>query len=247
MRVNTPPAFFVALVFQENQGHEKERRKSLRVILALTLVLVLPAGAQAEIVAFSDGRILKVEDAVLVGESIVISLRGGGTMRVPATRVERVVADEVEDEPEPVAEPQECAWVFEDQPLPDGLPFRDTIVATARAVDLHPWLLAAVVETESAFDPRAVSRAGAAGLTQLMPATAADRRVADVFDPSENLRGGAEHLRALLDRYDSLTLALAAYNAGPTTVDRYGGVPPYRETRRYVRRILGLYCGVGDE
>ena len=217
--------------------------KLLRTFVGLWLILAMPATTGAEIVAFTDGRILKAKDAYLDGSSIIIELRGGGTLRVPATRVERVVSDEVDDRPEPVPEPGECPWTFDDQALPDGLPFRDTITTVARKADIHPWLLAAMVEAESAFDPRAVSRAGAAGLTQLMPATAADRGVADVFDPAENLRGGAEHLHALLDRFGSLTLALAAYNAGPATIDRYDGVPPYRETRRYVRRVLGMFCG----
>jgi soluble lytic murein transglycosylase-like protein len=77
---------------------------------------------------------------------------------------------------------------------------------------------------------------------QLMPSAAADRGVQNVFDADENLRGGAEHLRVMLDRFDSLALALAAYNAGATTVDRYAGVPPYRETRNYVRKVLSLFC-----
>ncbi len=64
----------------------------------------------------------------------------------------------------------------------------------------------------------------------------------DVFDPTENLRGGTDHLRIMLDRFDSLTLALAAYNAGATTVDRYKGIPPYKETRNYVRKVLALFC-----
>jgi len=98
------------------------------------------------------------------------------------------------------------------------------------------------VQAESAFDPHAVSRAGAKGLTQLMPAAAADHRVKDVFDPDDNLRGGASHLRLMLDRFTSLPLALAAYNAGAAAVERYEGVPPYRETRGYVRRILAAFC-----
>jgi soluble lytic murein transglycosylase-like protein len=123
------------------------------------------------------------------------------------------------------------------------MPFHAEIVAAARAADIHPWLLVALVRAESNFDPMAVSRAGAAGLTQLMPATALDQGVTDVFDPAQNLDAGAGYLRALLDRFDSLTLALAAYNAGPTTVDGYNGVPPYRETRDYVRKITTWFCG----
>lgn len=226
----------------ENHGRESDLTKLLRIFVGVVLILGSTPFSAGEIVSFVDGRMLKVEDAYLEGETIVIELRGGGTMVVPATRVERVVADEVEDNPAPMTDPADCPWAWDGETLPEAMPFGAEIEAAARAVDLHPWLLVAVVRAESNFDPLAVSRAGAAGLTQLMPATAADRGVGDVFDPADNLRGGAEHLKALLGRFDSLTLALAAYNAGPTTVDRYGGVPPYRETRTYVERVTGWFC-----
>jgi hypothetical protein len=100
-------------------------------------------------------------------------------------------------------------------------------------------LLASLVKAESGGDSRAVSRAGARGLTQLMPATAKDLGVTDSFKPDENLRGGASYLDQLLTRYhDNMALALAAYNAGPEAVDRYHGIPPYRETRAYVARVI---------
>jgi hypothetical protein len=100
-------------------------------------------------------------------------------------------------------------------------------------------LLASLVKAESGGDTRAVSRAGAQGLMQLMPATAKDMGVADSFKPDENVRGGATYLDALLTLYhDNLALALAAYNAGPEAVDKYHGIPPYRETRAYVARVI---------
>lgn len=100
-------------------------------------------------------------------------------------------------------------------------------------------LVAAIIETESQFNTRAVSRRGAQGLMQLTPATAALLGVDDPFDPRANIHGGVRHLRGLMDRFDNnLTLALAAYNAGERAVLNYRGVPPYRETRQYVRRIL---------
>jgi soluble lytic murein transglycosylase-like protein len=100
-------------------------------------------------------------------------------------------------------------------------------------------LLASLVKAESNGDTRAVSRAGARGLTQLMPATAKDMGVTDSFKPDDNLRGGAAYLDQLLTRYrDNLALALAAYNAGPEAVDKYHGIPPYRETRAYVARVI---------
>jgi soluble lytic murein transglycosylase-like protein len=100
-------------------------------------------------------------------------------------------------------------------------------------------LLASLVKAESGGNTRAVSRTGAQGLMQLMPATAKDLGVADSFKPDENVRGGSAYLDALLTRYhDNLALALAAYNAGPEAVDRYNGIPPYRETRAYVARVI---------
>ena len=105
--------------------------------------------------------------------------------------------------------------------------------------DIPPILVAAIVEAESEFNPRAVSRRGARGLMQLMPGTASSLKVSDTFDPYENIEGGVRHLRQLMDRYHgNLPLVLAAYNAGEQAVTVYGGVPPYRETRRYISRIL---------
>lgn len=119
-----------------------------------------------------------------------------------------------------------------------------------RAIDAHleevairyglsPRLVAIIIEVESEFNPRAVSRKGARGLMQLMPVTVSELRVRDSFDPYENITGGVRHLRRLMDRFDgNLPLVLAAYNAGEQAVVAYGGVPPYRETRRYVARVL---------
>jgi len=104
---------------------------------------------------------------------------------------------------------------------------------------IAPLLVAAIVEAESEFNPRAVSRRGARGLMQLMPGTASSLRVEDIFDPYENIEGGVRHLRRLMNRFNgNLPLVLAAYNAGEQAVAVYGGVPPYRETRRYIARIL---------
>jgi soluble lytic murein transglycosylase-like protein len=100
-------------------------------------------------------------------------------------------------------------------------------------------LVKAVIKAESAFDPQALSSAGARGLMQLMPETAALHGVSDIHAPHENIEGGVRHLRLLLDRFNGdLTLALAAYNAGAGAVDRYNGVPPYQETQEYVQRVL---------
>lgn len=117
-------------------------------------------------------------------------------------------------------------------------PYDPYIETVAAEHGLSPSLIKAVALVESGLDARAVSPKGAQGLMQLMPATAAQYGVADAFDPLENLRAGAAHLRSLLDQFDGdLTLALAAYNAGAGAVRRHGGVPAYRETRDYVRKV----------
>jgi soluble lytic murein transglycosylase-like protein len=120
--------------------------------------------------------------------------------------------------------------------------FEDLIVGHATMNDIRPDLVRAVIQVESGFNPRAVSPKGAMGLMQLMPATARMLQVRNAFDPEENIRGGVAYLRQLLDRYDgNEELALAAYNAGPQAVDKYGQtIPPYLETRSYVTKISGL-------
>lgn len=122
-----------------------------------------------------------------------------------------------------------------------GTPFGAEIDAAAARHGIDPKLLAGLVRQESGFDPGARSGAGAVGLTQLMPATARELGVTDPTDPVQALDGGARYLRAQLDRFGGdPALALAAYNAGPGAVQRYGGVPPFAETQNYVRNVLAF-------
>ena len=117
--------------------------------------------------------------------------------------------------------------------------FDDLIVEHASRHSLQPDFVRAVIQAESAFNPRARSPKGAMGLMQLMPSTAAEYRVANAYDPAENIRAGVAYLKSLLTRFsDDVSLALAAYNAGPKAVEKYGNaVPPYKETRNYVSKI----------
>jgi len=130
------------------------------------------------------------------------------------------------------------------EPAVQGRVDLERIVAEQSAAHgLDPALVHAVIRAESAGNRLAVSRVGAMGLMQLMPATAAELAVADPWDETENVRGGAAYLKRMLDRFERLDLALAAYNAGPSAVERHGAVPPFRETVDYVRRVLGTYHG----
>ncbi len=124
----------------------------------------------------------------------------------------------------------------------NDLPFGNAMAAAAERHEVDALLLAAVVQTESRFLPTAVSPRGAVGLMQVLPATAAMYGVRDLSDPHVNLDVGSRYLRRLLRDYDGdLELALAAYNAGPGAVERYGRVPPFRETQAYVKKVLRLY------
>ena len=114
----------------------------------------------------------------------------------------------------------------------------------AQKYEIEPELIHAVIRTESNGNYRAVSKKGAMGLMQLMPSTANDMNVGNPFNPEENIDGGTRYLRYLLEKFNgNMTLAVAAYNSGPTTVERYGNIPPIAETRQYVNRVFTLYNG----
>ncbi len=120
--------------------------------------------------------------------------------------------------------------------------FDDLIVSSAERYGVDPALVRAVVKAESGFDETALSRKGAQGLMQLMPGTARLHNVANAYNAEQNIEGGVKHLRLLLDRYQGdLQLTLAAYNAGIQAVEKYRGIPPFSETREYVRRVLDFH------
>jgi soluble lytic murein transglycosylase-like protein len=122
--------------------------------------------------------------------------------------------------------------------------YHDIIHEKASMYNIDPSLIKAVITTESNWNKRAISRKGAMGLMQLMPATASEMNVRNPYDPEENIEAGTKYLRYLLERFNGdLTLALAAYNAGPKTVEKFGYVPPITETKHYVKKVLSLYNG----
>jgi len=133
---------------------------------------------------------------------------------------------------------------------PEMVSYRDIIRHNSHQFRLEEALIKAVIKVESDYDPGVVSSKGAQGLMQLIPETAEYLRVANPFNPAENIRGGSQYLRQMLDQFDgNLELALAAYNAGPNAVRRHGGIPPYEETRNYIQRVkryLDHYRKSGD-
>ncbi len=137
---------------------------------------------------------------------------------------------------QPVHAQSQQRWMA---PAVNLLRFDSLIHETASRYRVDPALVMAVIHAESFFNPRAVSHKGAGGLMQLMPATARRYGVTDLHDPRQNVDAGVRYLRDLMERYSgNLLFVLAAYNAGEEAVDRYAGIPPYRETRRYVRKVL---------
>ncbi len=128
-----------------------------------------------------------------------------------------------------------------------GMDYSGYVQQAAAKYEIEPELINAVIKTESNGNHRAVSNKGAMGLMQLMPSTANDMNVINPFNPEENIEGGTKYLRQLLEKFNGdLTLALAAYNAGPKTVEKYGNVPPIPETRQYVKKIISLVKGKGS-
>jgi len=180
--------------------------------------------------------------------TVGVDHRTGRLIRVPARHFSRAVAAR-SIPPAPVrAKIVEAREIRPIEPEATGRretfqgSLNDLISQTAYRYGIRPSFVHAVIKAESNYDPRAVSHKGAVGLMQLMPQTARKFGVRNRFDPVENIDGGVRYLRHLLDQYADKDLALAAYNAGEGAVERYGGVPPYLETRLFVPRVLRYYA-----
>jgi soluble lytic murein transglycosylase-like protein len=203
------------------------RKAKLGLAVALAAFAAIAAApARADYAVLKSGMRLHITGYVTENGRVKLAVDGG--------TVEVLAADLVNIEPEDVFPANPAA------PLP-SIPFADLIRSAAKKHGLDETLVAHVIAVESNFNPRAISRKQAQGLMQLLPQTAARFAVADVFDPAQNIEAGTSYLKELLDRYrGDLKLALAAYNAGPEMVERYGGIPPFPETQSYVQKVVSL-------
>jgi hypothetical protein len=226
-------------------------------VLACLCLLASAAPARAERIFFSaTGRSLSVKGHHVDGDTLVLSLRGGGEIVCSPSMIARIEPDEVPYPEPPEAHPDpDDAEARAGGPVPGGRtggggpgsrtdlqrdPRFDPIIEKVSAVHgVDATLVRALIQVESNYESRARSPKGAMGLMQIMPATARQYAVADPYDPASNIEAGITHLKSLLDRF-TVELALAAYNAGEAAVQRFRGVPPYPETRSYVDRILRL-------
>ncbi|MFZ0580766.1 MAG: lytic transglycosylase domain-containing protein [Candidatus Acidiferrales bacterium] len=206
---------------------ERMSRLAKEGLICGTLLIaaaVCAAPTRADYAVLRSGLRLHITGYETDGAHVRLTVEGG--------TVDVLASDLVSVEPEDHFEPPPPS------PVTSAGPYADLIHAAAQKHGLEEDLIVRVIAMESNFNPRAVSRRQALGLMQLLPQTAAHYSVADIFDPAQNIDAGAHYLRDLLTRYrGNLTLALAAYNAGPEMVERYGGIPPFRETQNYVRQI----------
>jgi membrane-bound lytic murein transglycosylase B len=216
------------------------------VRLAVCTCVLVAAGssiASAEIVFMTSGSTVSVKGHASSGETVVLTLRSGGEVTLDKNLIEKIVPDEVPyPEPTPEQAPAEAPRAAP-EPVVTAL-LRDTayaglISAAAEAHGVNPILIQALIQVESNYQPRARSSKGAMGLMQLMPSTAREYKVRNAYDPKANINAGVKKLKGLIERW-GVDLALAAYNAGEGAVIKFNGIPPYRETQNYVRKILSI-------
>jgi len=225
-------------------------RNLVLTIASICASASMAAPASAEIVFLSSGKTLSVRGHRIEGDSVVLLLRSGGEVTCDKTLIAKIVADEVPHEqlvsPAPVAVGTSGQAPAVASGLLEQTPYGAIIATVSQAHGVDPMLVRALIQVESNYRPRARSSKGAMGLMQLMPATARQYKVRNPYDPTANISAGVKHLKGLIDRMDgAVELALAAYNAGEGAVKKFKGVPPYRETRNYVSKIL-LLAGIGQ-
>jgi len=213
------------------------RWDAVSAVAAVAIGLGWATPVQAELVFFPSGRALSVRAVRSDGDLLVLKLRSGGEITCDRDLIVKVEPDEVEYPEEAIAAAPTAKEIVEPPAIPEK--YREIIASTAAKHGVDARLIHAVIQVESAYHSHAVSRAGARGLMQLLPSTGRQYGALDLFDPEVNVDAGIRHLKGLLKRFD-LPLALAAYNAGEGAVSRFGGIPPFRETRNYVTRILRL-------
>ena len=223
-----------------SSGYNQRKRIRIRIFFLIAAAvlagLALPLRA-AERVTLSNGFVQICDHHAQVGDRIRIYLSAGEDSYIEFVPTEIAGFEKIPGPP-PVAAPPPAATLKTQAKLTPA-DLREMLSRAGAEHNLDVDLLASVVKAESDGNANAVSRAGAQGLMQLMPGTAAGLGVKDSFQPEQNVRGGSAYFNALLTRYhDNLALALAAYNAGPEAVDKYHGIPPYRETRAYVARVI---------
>lgn len=211
--------------------------------MGLALILCGPAAglSASELVYFKNGRTMIIEGHRMGADRAILTLPGQGRLEIPADWIERVVP--LHREAPPSERPAGPPGPTSSPPLSRGELDR-VIRQVARRHGLDEKLVRSIIRAESNFDPLAVSDKGASGLMQLMPATASAYRVKDVFDAEENIDAGVRYLKVLMGEFNrNLMLVLAAYNAGPSAVRTHQGIPPFAETREYIRRVLRFYRG----
>lgn len=184
------------------------------VVFGVALFFGLPSTAHSTIYSFTDSNgVVHFTNMPVGGKFRPVNARRNSTLSTPSINPNRLAE-----------------------------PYKKTIVEASNKYGVHEDLIKAVILAESLYNPFAVSRKGAKGLMQLMPSTARDMNVKDAFDPVQNINGGTRYLKGLMSKYQGdLTLSLAAYNSGPTVVDRNGGIPPIAETEDYVEKVIHYF------